>query len=276
MQIANIENSHRSTSPIADDQLRRIAPSIFAEAAHDSRSARYTYIPTINVVSAMRREGFEPFYVAQSRTRDAGRRDFTRHMLRMRHTSQVARNVGDEIPEIVIVNAHDGSSSYQMYAGMFRLVCLNGLLVAQGCAEMIRVPHSGNVVGRVIEGAYTVVEQFGRVRESADAMKAVTLNEGEQRAFGQAALVAKYGEQPAYPVRVDQVTQARRRDDVGSDLWRVFNRAQENLIQGGLRGRAATGRRTSTRAVTGISENVQLNRALWTLADALRQHKLAA
>jgi hypothetical protein len=270
----NNANQLRSASPLSDDQLRRIAPSIFAQAAHESRSSRYTYIPTIDVVQALRGEGFEPFFVAQSRARDESRREFTRHMLRLRRADMVARQVGDEIPEVVLVNSHDGTSSYQMLAGLFRLVCTNGLTVGTNFDE-IRVHHSGDVVGRVIEGAYTVVEEFGRVRESADAMKAITLNEGEQRVFAQAALVAKYGDTGTgnYPVTVDQVLRPRRSDDAGADLWRVFNRAQENLVRGGLRTQSATGRRMRTREVQGITQNVQLNRALWTLADEMKKLK---
>ena len=96
MQLAtrfNNANQLRAQSPLNDEQLRRIAPSIFAAAAHVSRSARYTYIPTIDVVAALRREGFEPFMVAQSRARDESRREFTRHMLRLRRVDQVARQV---------------------------------------------------------------------------------------------------------------------------------------------------------------------------------------
>lgn len=265
-------NQLRADRPLEDEQLRRIAPSIFAEAAHDSRSARYTYIPTIDVLSALRKEGFMPYQVAQSRVRDESRRDFTRHMLRLRRADVVARQVGDEIPEIVLVNSHDGTSSYQMMAGLFRLVCTNGLVVGSSVNE-IRVHHSGNIVGRVIEGAYTVVEEFGRVQASAESMKAIELSEGEQRAFGQAAIVAKYGEQDAYPVTVDQALLPRRYDDKGGDLWRVFNRTQENLVRGGLRTRSATGRRQRTREVVGITQNVQLNRALWTLAEEMAKLK---
>lgn len=264
-------NQLRADRPLSDDQLHRIAPSIFAAAAHESRSARYTYIPTIEVITALRGEGFEPYFVAQSRARDVSRREFTRHMLRLRRAGAVARQVGDEIPEVVLVNSHDGTSSYQMLAGLFRLICTNGLTVGSSVNE-IRVHHSGDVVGRVIEGAYTVVEEFGKVQASADTMKAIELNVGEQRAFGQAALVAKYGEQTA-PVTVDQVLEPRRHDDKGSDLWRVFNRAQENLVRGGLRNRSANGRRQRTREVAGITQNVQLNRALWTLAEQMAKLK---
>lgn len=274
---ARNSNSIRSSSPLSDDQIRRAAPSIFAAAAHESRSSRYTYVPTINILSGLRREGFEPFMVTQSRARDESRREFTKHMLRLRRQSGPAV-VGEEVPEIVLVNSHDGTSAYQMLAGMFRFVCANGMVVAAGTVDEIRVPHKGDVVGQVIEGAYTVVREFDRVRDSAAAMKAITLNGNEQQVFAHAALVAKYGEPEtgAFPVTESQALEARRSADAGSDLWRTFNRVQENLVRGGLQTRTATGRRNSTREVRGISENVQLNRALWTLADGMAKLKAAA
>ena len=41
----------RSDYPLSDDQIRRVAPSIFAEAPHESRSERYSYIPTAAVLT---------------------------------------------------------------------------------------------------------------------------------------------------------------------------------------------------------------------------------
>ena len=60
--------AYRQNLPLGNDQLFRIAPSIFAEEAHTSRSQRYTYIPTIQVLEGLRKEGFHPFFVAQSRS----------------------------------------------------------------------------------------------------------------------------------------------------------------------------------------------------------------
>jgi hypothetical protein len=108
----------RSASPLSDQQIQTVAPSIFAANKHDSRSERYTYIPTIEVLNGLRREGFQPFMVCQTRVRDESRREHTKHMIRLRHANQIS---GTEANEIVLLNSHDGSSSYQMLAGMFRL-----------------------------------------------------------------------------------------------------------------------------------------------------------
>ncbi|MBN3807442.1 DUF945 domain-containing protein, partial [Paraburkholderia sp. Ac-20336] len=79
-------------------------------------------------------------------------------------------------------------------------------------------------------------------------------------------------EAPA-PITENQLLAPRRFEDRRDDLWTVFNRVQENLTKGGLHGRSRTGRAMSTRPITGIDENVKLNRALWMLAEAMRQMK---
>ena len=76
-----------------------------------------------------------------------------------------------------------------------------------------------------------------------------------------------------HPITEAQVLNARRFEDRSDDLWTTFNRVQENLTRGGLHGRSRSGRAMSTRPVTGIDQNVKLNRALWVLADAMRRLK---
>ncbi|RZZ87781.1 DUF932 domain-containing protein [Pseudoxanthomonas winnipegensis] len=259
----------RSERPLSDDQIRAVAPSIFAEAPHESRSERYSYIPTATVLQKLRGEGFEPFMVTQTRVRHDDRRDYTKHMIRLRHASQIN---GREANEIILLNSHDGTSSYQMLAGMFRFVCSNGLVCGDTVTD-VRVPHKGDVAGHVIEGAYEVLHGFDRAQESRDAMRAITLDVGESEVFARAALVLKYDEDKPAPITESQILMPRRHDDDRRDLWSVFNRTQENLTKGGLSARAANGRRQTTRPVQGIDQSVRLNRALWLLADGLRQLK---
>lgn len=109
----------RSETPLAEDQMRQAAPSIFAAGKHASRSERYTYIPTIDVLRGLRKEGFEPFMVAQGKSRVEGKAEFTKHMIRMRHAGHASAK--PEANEIILINSHDGASSYQMLAGVFRL-----------------------------------------------------------------------------------------------------------------------------------------------------------
>jgi hypothetical protein len=271
------DNQIRSRNPLTDDQIRRVAPSVFAETAHGSRSDRYTYIPTSYFLAQLRKEGFQPFEAMQARARDAGRREHTKHLLRLRHLGADApRKIGDSVCEVVLVNSHDGSSAYEMSAGLLRLVCTNGLMVSEGTLGAVKVPHKGDANTRVVEGAYEVLDGFTRVVDSVDDMRATKLDDGEQIAFARAALNLRFDPAKPAPVTEEQILRPRRIEDRSGDLWTTLNRLQESLVRGGLRGRDAKGKPTTTRAVRGIDGNVSLNRALWTLAEEMKRLKTAA
>ena len=260
----------RSDSPLTNDDIARVAPSIFAEEAHESRSDRYRYIPTVDVLEALRSEGFMPFMACQTRVRNTDKREHTKHMIRLRHANTI---VAKEANEIILLNSHDGTSSYQMMGGCFRFVCANGLVLGDAALDQ-KVRHSGrqDVIGEVIEGAYEVLNHFQLIEEQRETMKSIQVGGDLQHAFAEAALAYRYdpADGPA-PVTASQLLAPRRREDATNDLWSTFNRVQENTIKGGLRGRNKQGRRTSTRAVSGIDQDVKLNRALWVLAQHLRQ-----
>jgi len=257
----------RAETPLSDEQIARVAPSIFAEEKHNSRSGRYTYIPTIDILQSLRKEGFQPFFACQTRVRDEGRREHAKHMLRLRHASQIN---GSEANEIILLNSHDGSSSYQMLAGVYRFVCCNGMVCGETIQD-VRVPHKGDVVGHVIEGAYSVLDEFDMVAREIEGMRSVRLSDEAQQVFAEHALMLKYEDPAAAPIAANKLLTAKRADDAGNDLWTTFNRVQENMLRGGITGRTHQGRRTKTRAVTGIDGNVTLNRVLWSLAEKMRE-----
>jgi hypothetical protein len=261
--------------PLSEDQMRRLAPSIFAAEAHASRSERYTYIPTIDVVRAMQAEGFQPFTARQSRTRDVTRSDFTKHMVRFRRPD-VAVTVGDVIPEIVLVNSHDGTSSYQITAGMFRVRCLNGLVVQSGTLEDVRVPHKGDVISNVIDGSFRVISESVKALAAPEDWSRVRMNSEARLALAETVHALRFGDADgnvSTPIQPAQLLMPRRSDDRGEDLWTTFNVLQENTIKGGLSaiGRDAHGqrRRTTSRAVNGIDQDVKLNKALWALSERM-------
>ncbi len=267
-------NSHQISGREALDNeaLYRHVPSVFACEAHDSRSERYVYVPTIDIVEGLRREGWFPFFAVQAVPRNDDRMGHAKHMLRLRRDDGMGK---PEAAEVIIVNSHDGTSSYQMFAGMLRFVCTNSLVAGERFEE-VRVPHKGNIQHDIIEGVYTVAEDFPRLIEASETMKEIRLSADEQHVLAEASLVARYGEEES-PIRPDQIIQPRRREDTGQSLWMSYNVIQENMIRGGLHGqrRNAEGRirRSQTRAVNGIDQNVTLNRALWTLAEGMQRLK---
>jgi hypothetical protein len=266
---------------IDDAQIIQRCPSVFADDKHESRSSKYTYLPTKDLLSGLRTEGFFPVEVRQGGSADMVKRGFTKHMIRLRRdVHSEIRKVGDSIPEVVLINSHDGTSSYQLFQGWFRLACLNGLVTADATkpSQGIKIGHRGDILGEVIEASYRVINESEETAHLIEDMTSTQLNDGERLAFANAAKQLRLNDD-ANVLDAD-IIRTRRSQDVGNDLWKVFNRAQENLVRGGIpyETQDANARRIHRRVreVKSIDGNVKLNQALWTLAQSMLALKQAA
>jgi hypothetical protein len=144
------------------------------------------------------------------------------------------------------------------------------MVVSDGMVSQMNVRHTGSADG-IIEASYQIVEEFPKVLDSVHEFGRLRLEAPQQAAFATAALALRYDENEA-PVTAQQVIRPRRSSDADGTLWNTFNTVQENLVNGGLRAyNPETRRRSRTRAVTGISENTRLNKALWTLTEEMRK-----
>ena len=161
-------------------------------------------------------------------------------------------------------------------AGVFRLVCLNGMVVADRTDGTRSVQHKGNVVDNVIDASFTVLGESRKALGAAENWAGVSLNRDERQVFAESAHLLRFGNSEGETdtaIRPEQMLSTRRIEDRSSDLWSTFNVVQENAIRGGLTaiGRDANGRRrrTTTREVNGIDQDVKLNKALWLLGERM-------
>jgi hypothetical protein len=268
---------------MTEDELRAVAPSVFATTAHESRSDRFAPIPTIEVLRGLRNEGFEVVGAKQCLTRVEGKAPFTKHLIRIRKMdSDITHRVGDTVAEMLLKNANDGSSVYDLFAGLFRIACLNSMVACLGEIDSVKVRHSGDAVNKVIEGTFSVIENAKLALAAPAQWPAIKMERDESLALAEAARVIRFGDAEGNvdsPITAAQLLTARRTEDADrGNLWTTFNVLQENVIRGGLRGvrvNAETGRRrrTSTRGVNGIDQDVRLNRALWILANKMAESK---
>jgi hypothetical protein len=276
-------NSEGKREPLTEAQLRHAAPSIFAEGKHESRSERYAYIPTIEPVRALVREGFRPVYARQGNSRIEGKREFTKHLIRFQHDTALMQAHGDIVPEVILINSHDGTSSYVIMAGAFRGICYNGLYSAD-LIDDFKVGHSGNVVNKVIDGTWRVVDNVGRITEKASEWNEIVLTPDEQGVFAEAAHELRFdNESSAATINPRRLLLPHRPEDRGNDLWRTFNRVQENVTKGGISYTSTTEREDGTvvrrnletRPINNIDGDTKLNRALWTLTQKMAELKAA-
>lgn len=241
--------------------------------AHDSgyqTSGRYSAINTANLVAQFEANGFVLHKTSAARVRQPERQGYQKHLFTFRHADLQLRGVGDSVPQIILKNSYDGTSSLQIMLGVYRLVCANGLLVGSSF-ETHRVRHVGpDAVSLAVQAALSVSRQTDAVADIIMQMKARQLSDAEANYFSEraAALIAPSN---ATIVQPASLLQARRAADVNSDVWSVYNRVQENVIRGGLLYTSVDGagrtRARRRRGVQAIDANVKLNKALWTIAE---------
>lgn len=267
---------------IDSSTLQRITPSVFAQHAKADVSDRYSFLPTSHVVDGLRAAGWAPVWATEQRVRTAERRGFQKHMLRFRRFDDLALtspDVGAVFPELVLVNSHDRSSAYQLHAGLFRLVCSNGMIVADTTFDRISVKHINFNPQDVIEASFKILNAVPDLINNVNEMRAIELSDSERVAFAESALIVKFDDIDAAPMRAEKLLAPRRYEDNKKDLWTTLNAVQENIVRGGIRDRMKVNEQGQsfrrTTAIKSIDENVKVNKALWHLAEKLKEMRAA-
>lgn len=258
--------SNKNMDPLSDKEIMRLCPAVFAEAAHPDVSSRYGYVSSKDILGTMRENGFVPTQVNAYHRRSEEAREFTKHMIRFRPDGELRRiKKGDVVPQIVIINSHDRSSQFQLYGGLWRLVCENGLMVAEGAkVEPLIVRHTTSAVDGLLDATGKLIKQQKYVFEVVDEMSKIQLTEKQAVDFATRSLATR--PERAGVIDPRELLAARRTEDQPNDLWHVFNRVQENLMKGGLKGITANNRAVVTRGVTSINADIAVNAGMWRVA----------
>lgn len=265
----------RTGHPLTLDQIRHVAPAVFAEGPHQSRGERYLYVPTIEPLQAMMKQGWSVYEARQQRSRKEDRDPYTKHMLRLRRENDPHFKValGQDIPEVILINAHDGTARYHLRAGIFRFVCSNGMMVGNTLAgfSIIHTKSSTTNLEVLEAGERVVTEKFPVMVEQRERMMAKVIDGDVQYSLATTALKLRYGSTMP-PFQPSELLACRREEDRDPTVWNILNRIQENVLNGGWETRSVMfGRRSMVRPVERVSAVVQVNAGLWDAALALAE-----
>ena len=170
---------------------------------------------------------------------------------------------------MVLTNSFDGSSAYKLNAGLYRVACLNGLVIPTGELGGVSVRHSGDDIDqRIIDATHSVLSESVKALDTVAAWQQVTLNPEQQEELAVRASWLK----PNPSILPAQLLEARRfedrRDSDGNrNLWVTTNILEEALIKGGVRGINLRGRYIRTKAVKQIDLDFRIHKGLWELAS---------
>ena len=236
---------------ICIDPFEAIAPSV-------NVSSKYAFISTRQFIDDMASLGWN-----LSSTKSRSRTGLGKHAMRFRHENYKCPS-GDFV-EIVALNAHDGSSSFVLQFGIFRLVCSNGLVIGKVLVEPVRIRHVGYTADKVSSAVNTLLSQLEKVHTAIAKLQTTTLTEEQYENFKLAATMIR-GLNPA-TTAIEQFNTARREADKGYTAWAVLNRIQESLVNGfGYVNEKNEIRRA--RAIKGVKSQLDLNTQLF---DAVLQ-----
>jgi len=111
---------------ITNETLQRIVPSAFSTEQHSNRTEKYKIVPTSRIITALRENDYLPVSASQLNSRSEETRMTTKHTIRFRHKDFFGTlNVNDYVPEIGLINSHNGYSCVELFVGIFRCWCDN-------------------------------------------------------------------------------------------------------------------------------------------------------
>ena len=148
-------------------------------------SNKYKLLTTQEVVQPFLEQGYRIAQFSARKTKKIEKRDHAYHVLRLRHD---ALKIGDDFIDILISNSYDGTSSFKINIGIFRLVCSNGLVLGSAFFER-RVKHIGeDFYSNVRQAISDAVNQKDRVMALVTKLKSIQLNNAQLEEFKNSAI----------------------------------------------------------------------------------------
>jgi hypothetical protein len=261
--MLNINNSQF----IDKKEIRNRAKSIFTSTGAPNTSEKYAHISTEKIIDDMALLGWGVVDAKEVKARK--NQGFQKHLVVFRNEEiQITSEDGDNVsPQILLTNSHDGKNAFTFTAGLFRMVCENGLVISSKEFENMKIRHYGYSFEELQEVIKSMVEKLPLTVESLNKFREVELNQEQMLEFAKKALTARFNEDELDNIKIDlnDLLTPTRLEDKGSDLWSVYNVVQEKLTHGmfsysyGVKVRKA-------RKIKNFNKDLELNEKLYGLA----------
>jgi len=160
---------------------------------------------------------------------------------------------------IVVRNSYDTNTSVNLFSGIYRLVCANGLIVGDTLVPGESIKHVGEsfwyelltAIGNIAAKTENCTEQLKRMQNKI-------VNQTDAHFLNHAATALRTEKQFVG-------SSPRRVEDLKNDLYTTYNRLQEDLIKGGITVRDKDGQLSKMRALNAPDEIVRVNTELFNL-----------
>lgn len=260
-----------SILPLNENQLRTQAPALFTEQPHYDVSDKYHFIPTIDVINEIKKNNWYPVSVSEAKVRDEDKEGYQQHLVRFRHFDDLLFPQENAV-ELLLFNSHDRSKSFSISAGIYRFVCSNGLVIADSVFESYKIRHLGDRENDVAAAVANITAIKPKLMDKIQKLESIELSQLEKESFARSSIPLRF--EKHLQVNHTDLLIPHRKEDENSSLYTILNVIQENLLRGNISGtNKETGRRFTSKEITSIGKDVEVNQGLWDIAERIASIK---
>lgn len=267
-------------SYMSKEQLKDACPLAFAsKPTNPDVSGKYLFVNSETIIDDLEKLGWLPVQAAQRKGRGKST-IFSKHMIAFQNPDiKIKGKDGDDsFPRIIMTNSHDGMQAFKFSVGIFRLVCSNGLVVADEQFSDFKIKHKGYTFEELRGVVNQAVSDLPNKVQVLNDMKSRILTQEEKNKLALDAMLIRAGIEPgsdkAKEFNYDDETivdilDPKREADKGDDLWTTFNIVQEKITQGDFHAALKGAKVRKVRAIKSFEKDLEVNKKLFKLATAL-------
>lgn len=270
-------NNNLSNHFLSNDELKSICPMAFkSEPTNPNVSDKYIMATTMDVVNDMAKLGWHPVQAKQCRNKKNSKGIRSYHLIAFQNENVKVMN-GNEIeayPRIILQNSHDGFSSFKFMVGLFRLVCSNGLCIADEEFANLSIRHINYTFEELRDTINVVIAKLPGKIEVLNEMRNTELSEDEKKDFAKKVIKIRKGLNVNDNLDISENTiidilSPIREEDNGNNLWNVFNVLQEKVIKGNFNFSGNDGKKArKMRKIVSPVKDIKLNVEMFNIANS--------
>jgi hypothetical protein len=262
-----------NTQTLTLEQLKQQCPTAFtAQKSPDTTTDRYTHIPTSVVIEDLMKLGWEPTSAKQVKARkNVG---YQKHLITFRNPDiMIKGNEGDDVqPTVLLTNSHDGKNAFNFQVGLIRFICENGLVVSDEDYAKVQIRHVGYSFEELQTKINDVIAKLPNLVEKINTFKSTELTNDQVTEFAEKASQLRFSDSKSETyVDLNGLLVIERKEDEGNNLWSVFNRVQEKLINGTFNYDSSSTygvrKNRKARSIKNFNQDIKINKELWELAN---------
>ena len=259
---------------LTKEQIKSSTPLVFVETpTNPDVSDKYLFVNTETIIDDLDKLGWLPVQAAQRKSIKKEGTIFSKHMVAFQNPNiKITSQDGDDAyPRILLTNSHDGMQAFKFSVGIFRLVCSNGLVVADEQFSDFKIKHKGYTFGELRNVVKQAVEDLPNKVQVMNDMKNRILTEDEKRKMALDAMLIRAGvkELQYDEETITDILEPKRDADKGDNLWKVFNVIQEKITQGDFHAALTGAKVRKVRKIKSFEKDMKVNKELFKLATAL-------